>query len=68
MENKIINKIVNETTDTIIDNINEVLVDYVYKYNPPKDRFISFYEFPRLKRKIFIKVVKELHNRINKIK
>ena len=25
-------------------------------------------EFPRLKRKIFIKVVKELHNRINKIK
>ena len=67
MENKIINKIVNETTDTIIDNINEVLVDYVYKYNPPKD-YMEVDEFPRLKRKIFIKVVKELHNRINKIK
>ena len=67
MENKIINKIVSETTDTIIDNINEVLVDYVYEYEPIQD-YDSQDKFPRLKRKIFIKVVEELHNRINKIK
>lgn len=67
MENKIINKIVDETTDTIIDNINEVLVDYIYEYDLIKD-YSTQDKFPRLKRKIFIKVVEELHNRINKIK
>lgn len=67
MENKIINKIVDETTDTIIDNINEVLVDYVYEYELIQD-YDNQDKFPRLKRKIFIKVVEELHNRINKIK
>jgi hypothetical protein len=67
MENKIINKIVDETTDTIIDNINEVLVDYIYEYELIQD-YDNQDKFPRLKRKIFIKVVEELHNRINKIK
>ena len=67
MKNKIINKIVSETTDTIIDNINEVLVDYVYEYELIQD-YDDQDKFPRLKRKIFIKVVEELHNRINKIK
>tara|TARA_S200000501_G_C20841010_1_gene751579 strand:- start:452 stop:655 length:204 start_codon:yes stop_codon:yes gene_type:complete len=67
MKNKIINKIVSETTDTIIDNINEVLVDYVYEYELIQD-YDNQDKFPRLKRKIFIKVVEELHNRINKIK
>jgi len=67
MKNKIINKIVSETTDTIIDNINEVLVDYIYEYELIQD-YDNQDKFPRLKRKIFIKVVEELHNRINKIK
>ena len=67
MKNKIINKIVSETTDTIIDNINEVLVDYVYEYELIQD-YDNQDKFPKLKRKIFIKVVEELHNRINKIK
>ena len=38
-----IEKIVNETIDTIIDSIDEVVVDYMYEYGDYKesdDRFI----------------------------
>tara|TARA_R100000742_G_C4277530_1_gene99499 strand:+ start:101 stop:292 length:192 start_codon:yes stop_codon:yes gene_type:complete len=61
--NKIINKVVNETTETIIDNIDEVLVDYMYsigKYKESNDKFFND------KEEMFVEVIKELYNRINK--
>ena len=61
--NKIIKKVVNETTETIIDNIDEVLVDYMYsigKYTESNDEFFND------KEEMFVEVIKELYNRINK--
>ena len=65
MSKKIINKVVDETVDTIIDNIDEVLVDYMYdygKYEESNDKFFND------KEEMFVKVIKELNNRINNIK
>ena len=67
MSKKIINKVVDETVDTIIDNIDEVLVDYMFEYG------IEEYEesndkFFNEKEKMFVKVIKELNNRINNLK
>jgi len=65
MSKKIINKVVDETVDTIIDNIDEVLVDYMYdygKYEESNDKFFND------KEEMFVKVIKELNNRINNLK
>ena len=64
MSKKIINKVEDETVDTIIDNIDEVLVDYMFeygieKYEESNDKFFND------KEEMFVKVIKELYNRIN---
>ena len=62
MSKKIINKVVDETVDTIIDNIDEVLVDYMYEYGKYKESNNKFFND---KEEMFVKVIKELNNRIN---
>ena len=62
MSKKIINKVVDETVDTIIDNIDEVLVDYMYEYGNYEESNDKFFND---KEEMFVKVIKELNNRIN---
>ncbi len=62
MSKKIINKVVDETVDTIIDTIDEVLVDYMYEYGNYEESNEKFFND---KEDMFVKVVKELNNRIN---
>ena len=62
MSKKIINKVVDETVDTIIDNIDEVLVDYMYDYGNYEESNDKFFND---KEEMFVKVIKELNNRIN---
>ncbi len=62
MSKKIINKVVDETVDTIIDNIDETLVEYMYDYGHYEE---SNDEFFNDKEEMFVKVIKELYNRIN---
>jgi len=62
MSEKIINKIIGETVETIIDNIDEKLVDYMFdygNYEETDDRFFND------KEEMFVKVIIELNNRIN---
>ena len=60
MSKEIINKIIDETVDTIIDNIDEVLVDYMCeRLGFDADKFFND------KEEMFVKVIKELNNRIN---
>ena len=62
MSKKIINKVVDETVDTIIDNIDEVLVDYMFEYGNYEETNNKFFND---KEEMFVKVIKELNNRIN---
>ena len=62
MSKKIINKVVDETVDTIIDTIDEVLVDYMYEYGNYEESNDKFFND---KEEMFVKVIKELNNRIN---
>ena len=55
--------IVDETVDTIIDKIDEILVDYMFElgnYEETNDEFFND------KEDMFVQVIKELYNRINK--
>jgi len=57
------NKIVEETVDTIIDSIEEKLVDYMFdlgNYSETNNKFYSD------KEELTELVIKELYNRINK--
>ena len=65
MSKKIINKVVDETVDTIIDKIDEVLVDYMFDYGNYEETDNKFFND---KEELFVKVIKELNNRINNIK
>ena len=63
MSEKLKNKIIGETVETIIDNIDEKLVDYMFeygieKYEESNDKFFND------KEEMFVKVIKELYNRI----
>ena len=62
MSEKIINKIIGETVETIIDNIDEKLVDYMFDYGKYEE---SNDEFFNDKEEMFVQVIKELNNRIN---
>ena len=65
MSEKLKNKIIGETVETIIDKIDEVLVDYMFdygNYEETDDRFFND------KEEMFVQVIKELNNRINNIK
>ena len=55
------NKIIEETVETIIDNIEEKLVDYMFElgnYGETDDKFYND------KQKLFVELVKELNNRV----
>ena len=57
------NKIIEETVETIIDNIEEKLVDYMFdlgQYSETNNKFYSD------KEELTELVIKELYNRINK--
>ena len=59
---EIISLVVDETVDTIIDKIDEVLVDYMYEYGDYEESNDVFFND---KEEMFVKVIKELNNRIN---
>jgi hypothetical protein len=61
MSKKIINKVVDETVDTIIDVIDETLVEYMYDYGKYEETNEEFFND---KEEMFVKVIKELYNRI----
>ena len=62
-EYKIINKVVDETVDTIIDQLDQTLVDYMYEYGgytESNDEFALDQEY------LTKEVIKELYSRISK--
>ena len=64
MSEKLKNKITGETVETIIDKIDEVLVDYMFdygNYEETDDRFFND------KEEMFCQVIEELNNRINNL-
>ena len=62
MSEKIINKIIGETVETIIDNIDEKLVDYMFDYGNYEETDDVFFND---KEEMFCQVIEELNNRIN---
>ena len=64
MSDKLKNKIIGETVDTIIDNIEEKLVDYMFDYGNYEETDDKFFND---KEEMFVQVIKELNNRINKL-
>ena len=65
MSEKLKNKIIGETVETIIDNIDEKLVDYMFDYGKYEETNDEFFND---KEEMFVQVIKELNNRINNIK
>ena len=62
MTQEIVERIIDETVDTIIDSIDEKTVDYMFEYGNYKETDNQFLE----DLKVFkTEVVKELYNRIN---
>jgi len=61
MSEKLKNKIIGETVDTIIDNIDEKLVDYMFDYGKYEETNDEFFND---KEEMFVQVIKELNNRI----
>ena len=59
---EIISLVVDETVDTIIDKIDEVLVDYMFEYGDYEETDDRFFDD---KQEMFFMVIKELYNRIN---
>ena len=65
MSDKLKNKIIGETVDTIIDNIEEKLVDYMFDYGNYEETDNKFFDD---KEEMFVRVVLELNNRLNNYK
>ena len=65
MSEKIINKIIEETVETIIDNIDEKLIDYMFEYGDYEESDDRFFDD---KEEMFVQVIKELSDRIKNIK
>jgi len=55
------NKIIEETVETIIDNIEEKLVDYMFEYGNYSDSNDIFYKD---KEELFSQVIEEINNRL----
>ena len=55
------NKIIGETVDTIIDVIDETLVEYMFDYGKYEESNDEFFDD---KEEMFVKVIEELYNRI----
>ena len=65
MSEKLKNKIIGETVETIIDNIDEKLVDYMFEYGDYEESDDRFFDD---KEEMFVQVIKELSDRIKNIK
>ena len=55
------NKIILETVETIIDNLEEKLVDYMFEYGEYSETNEEFYSD---KEELFSEVIKELNSRL----
>ena len=55
------NKIIEETVETIIDNIEEKLVDYMFEYGDYNESNNKFYND---KEELFSQVIEEINNRL----
>ena len=55
------NKIIFETVETIIDNIEEKLVDYMYEYGNYTESDNRFFDD---KEELFSQVIEEINNRL----
>ena len=55
------NKIIEETVETIIDNLEDKLVDYMYEYGNYSESDNKFYSD---KEELFSEVIKEIYNRV----
>tara|TARA_A100001515_G_scaffold26520_1_gene20383 strand:+ start:260 stop:448 length:189 start_codon:yes stop_codon:yes gene_type:complete len=55
------NKIKLETVETIIDNLEETLVDYMFEYGDYKESDNKFYND---KEELFSQVIEEISNRL----
>ncbi len=55
------NKIIEETVETIIDNIEEKLVDYMFEYGDYNESDNKFYND---KEELFSQVIEEINNRL----
>ena len=58
------NKIKLETVETIIDNLEETLVDYMFEYGDYKESDNKFYND---KEELFSQVIEEINNRLKNI-
>ena len=55
------NKIIEETVETIIDNLEEKLVDYMFEYGDYNESDNKFYND---KEELFSQVIEEINNRL----
>jgi len=63
MTQEVVERIIDETVDTIIDSIDEKTVDYMFEYGDYKETNDQFIEDLQVFKK---QVITELYNRINK--
>ena len=57
-------RIIEETVETIIDNLEEKLVDYMYEYGDYNESDNRFYND---KEELFSQVIEEINNRLKNI-
>jgi len=63
MTQEVVERIIDETVDTIIDSIDEKTVDYMFEYGDYKETNDQFIEDLQVFK---TQVITELYNRINK--
>ena len=63
MTQEIVERIIDETVDTIIDSIDEKTVDYMFEYGNYEETDNQFLEDLKVFKK---EIITELYNRINK--
>ena len=57
-------RIIEETVETIIDNLEEKLVDYMYEYGDYNESDNRFYND---KEELFSQVIEEINNRLKNV-
>ena len=62
MTQEVVERIIDETVDTIIDSIDEKTVDYMFEYGDYKETDNQFVEDLKIFKK---EIITELYNRIN---
>lgn len=63
MTQEVVERIIDETVDTIIDSIDEKTVDYMFEYGNYEETDSQFLEDLKIFKK---EIITELYNRINK--